>query len=238
MSVLVSFTAFGPDEDNIYYKGAILNAELYGFWKPEWVCRFYLGRSAPKWLVLALESRPNSEIVHMDGPENQSATFWRFLAMRDGGYSHYLSRDVDSRPLPREKAAVEEWMESDYRFHVMRDHPRHGTEMLAGLWGCTSDGASSIAARIPDRLYGDHYQIDQQFLSQRVWRHAKGSLLAHVGCKWDYRTGDIRQFSVPRSMFDYYAGESRRGDDKLRFPEHRAEVMIDPWVLKNEMGLM
>lgn len=238
MTALVSMCAFGPDEDDIYYKGCLRNADMYAEWQPDWTCRFYLGKSAPEWLLSELKSRNNVEIVRMHAREDQTATAWRFLAMRDGGYDFYLSRDVDSRPMPREKAAVEEWIESDYNFHIMRDHPRHGVEMLAGLWGCSAKGALRIAGKIPDRLYGDYYQVDQVFLQQYVWRYAKSSLLAHVGCRFAYYAGETRKFSVPRAIDDYYVGESRRGDDKLRFPEHRAEVMIDPWVLKHEVGLL
>ena len=35
----------------------------------------------------------------------------------------------------RESAAVSSWLESEYPFHIMRDHPNHGTQMLAGMWG-------------------------------------------------------------------------------------------------------
>ena len=36
-----------------------------------------------------------------------------------------LSRDTDSRIIPREKEAVNEWLASDRVFHIMRDHPAH-----------------------------------------------------------------------------------------------------------------
>ena len=27
------------------------------------------------------------------------------------------------------------WLESDHPFHIMRDHPNHGVQVLAGMWG-------------------------------------------------------------------------------------------------------
>ena len=47
----------------------------------------------------------------------------------------YVSRDLDSRLNSRERAAVEEWLQSDKDFHFMRDHPQHGTEVLGSAWG-------------------------------------------------------------------------------------------------------
>ena len=47
-----------------------------------------------------------------------------------------LSRDLDSRFTAREVSAVKEWREnSSLPVHSMRDHPGHGTGLLAGLWG-------------------------------------------------------------------------------------------------------
>ena len=37
--------------------------------------------------------------------------------------------------LQRERDAVNEWLESNKTFHVMRDHPWQGSEILAGMWG-------------------------------------------------------------------------------------------------------
>ena len=42
-------------------------------------------------------------------------------------------RDADSRPSSREWAAVNEWMESGYSAHIMRDHPAHKIVMMAGI---------------------------------------------------------------------------------------------------------
>lgn len=44
-----------------------------------------------------------------------------------------MSRDADSRIIPREEAAVREWLTTDRIFHVMRDHPYHCTPILGGI---------------------------------------------------------------------------------------------------------
>ena len=70
--------------------------------------------------------------------------FWRFLAA-DHLSDIVLSRDTDSRLNKREKAAVDEWLNSDKDFHIMRDHPYHATEILGGMWGCRNGILHGIA---------------------------------------------------------------------------------------------
>jgi hypothetical protein len=57
---------------------------------------------------------------------------FRYLVMLDPNVDVFISRDVDSLIWPREVDAVEEWLRSNYTFHVMRDHMNHGSVILAG----------------------------------------------------------------------------------------------------------
>lgn len=58
---------------------------------------------------------------------------WRFIAMADPLVSEFLVRDTDSSVLPREVAAVQQWLHnSTALLHVMRDHPNHNGFILAG----------------------------------------------------------------------------------------------------------
>jgi len=62
---------------------------------------------------------------------------WRFLVALDPEITGaYLLRDTDSRLTLREVKAVEEWLESNYTFHNMHDHPHHCSHtMQGGMWG-------------------------------------------------------------------------------------------------------
>ena len=64
---------------------------------------------------------------------------WRFLPVLDPSVDLMVSRDLDSRLTTREQAAVQEWIDSGLAFHVMRDNPEHGTEILGGMWGARMD---------------------------------------------------------------------------------------------------
>ena len=57
---------------------------------------------------------------------------WRYLPMLDQHVDRMLARDTDSEINSREAAAVYEWLESNYTFHVMRDHPAHNKPIMGG----------------------------------------------------------------------------------------------------------
>ena len=61
--------------------------------------------------------------------------------MLDPSVSVMVSRDLDSRLTGREVAAVTQWLDDPDKlpFHVMRDNPHHGTEILGGMWGARMD---------------------------------------------------------------------------------------------------
>ena len=65
--------------------------------------------------------------------------YGRFLPLLDPRVEVVVSRDLDSRLTAREQAAVEDWLETGLTFHVMRDNPHHGTEILGGMWGARMD---------------------------------------------------------------------------------------------------
>ena len=102
---------------------------------PDWICRFYLGGSVPEYIRESLKGSKNTEVIEMEEEGDWSGMFWRFLPCSEEDVEVMISRDTDSRLSEREKCAIDEWLESDKGFHIMRDHPWHGTEILGGMWG-------------------------------------------------------------------------------------------------------
>ena len=71
----------------------------------------------------------------------------------DATVRRFLVRDLDSWLLPCGRAAVTQWEESEAMFHVMRDHPAHYGQMLAGLWGGHNYHNLSLAAQLSRALF-------------------------------------------------------------------------------------
>lgn len=85
-----------------------------------------------------------SKQVHASN-QNIHPSFWNILVASDPTVEAYVVRDLRYALSRRESSAVEEWMESGRKFHIIRDHPSHHPSVMAivpGLWGAR--GASAI----------------------------------------------------------------------------------------------
>ena len=60
---------------------------------------------------------------------------WRFEAIDNKDVEIMMSKDTDIRILPRKVKAVEEWINSDKIFHIMRDHLYYSSNILGGIFG-------------------------------------------------------------------------------------------------------
>lgn len=165
MKKIISFSLWGNNPK--YTIGAIRNAELTPTIYPSWISRFYCGKSVPTEIIEKLKSFPDSEVIEMDEDGNWEGMFWRFYACEDSDVM--ISRDTDSRLSFREKSAVDEWLESNKNFHIMRDHPYHTTEILGGMWGCRNGILKNIKKLIEDYNKGDFWQVDQNFLREKIY---------------------------------------------------------------------
>jgi hypothetical protein len=165
MKKIISFSLWGDNPK--YTIGAIRNAELTPIIFPSWTSRFYCGKSVPNDIIKTLASLPDTEVIMMDVDGDWTGMFWRFYACEDSDIM--LSRDTDSRLSSREKLAVDEWLESDKDFHIMRDHPYHNTEILGGMWGVRNGLLNNIKSLINEYVKGDFWQVDQNFLKQIIY---------------------------------------------------------------------
>ena len=201
MKKIVSFGVWG--DNPMYTHGAVLNARLVNAVYPGWISRFYIGSCVPQHIITELKYTDNAEVVEMGVKGNFLSSFWRFAAASDPYVSVMLSRDTDSRVSERESLAVEEWLNSDKDFHIMRDHPYHEMPIMAGMWGARN----GIVADIEDMWHQslglrDNYGVDQDFLAEHIYPKVKGVTLVHD---------------------DYYGVYNRRcvDDAVKRFPEER-----------------
>ena len=172
---IVSFSLWGDDPK--YTIGAIKNAELVQELYSGWIGRFYCGRSVPQDILEKLHEVSNTEVILMDEEGDWTGMFWRFLSADSDDV--VLSRDTDSRVSEREVYAVNEWLESDKDFHIMRDHPYHGTQILGGMWGCRNGILKGITESINEYSKGNFIQVDQNFLREHVWPKISNNALSH-----------------------------------------------------------
>jgi len=172
----ICFSLWGKDPK--YTVGAVRNAELAHSVYPGWKTFFYIGNDVDDNTLKQIEDAEGELIFMNDSGWN--GMFWRFFGADSEDI--FISRDVDSRLNNREKIAVEEWLESDKDFHIMRDHPFHKTEILGGMWGCRNGILKGLKDLIKEYDAGDQdnkYQADQTFLRNVVYQKIKHYAIVH-----------------------------------------------------------
>jgi protein O-GlcNAc transferase len=177
MKKIISFSLYG--ENPKYCIGAIENVKLQPLIYPDWICRIYYDNSVPEKYIDELRDL-KIELVDMtnSGMDNHGM-FWRFLVYDDKSVERFIVRDTDSRLNFREKYAVDEWIETDKKLHIMRDHPSHGIQILGGTWGLLNSFDFNMKDAIikfleikPDFKYMD----DQIFLTDLYRKYFKSHI--------------------------------------------------------------
>jgi len=184
---LISFSLFGADP--FFCIGAVRNAELAKIIYPGWKVRFYVRSDVPKSIIEKLREQ-GAEVIPMPiktltgplGAEDAFAgTFWRFLPISEPIWDRVIIRDVDSRLNVREKAAVDEWIESGKSYHIMKDHFCHvdyRLPILAGMWGAKG-GLTSLYDDLLKWIDWSGKLTDQAFLTAHVWPLAQNDKMEH-----------------------------------------------------------
>ena len=178
MNQVISYSLYGNDLR--FMVGAIKNAQLAQMFFPEYTVRYYVGASVPTWVRSTLDLFMDVEQVEVDMPENHLAKLWRFQAILDPEVDVVLSRDVDARLGLREAYAHKEFLESDYVFHVMRDHPTgHNYLISAGMFAVKTAKAGIFFEEMMTTPFIDLYTQDQMFLAEKIYPHIADSCLMH-----------------------------------------------------------
>jgi len=161
---LICFSLWGNNP--LYTAGAMRNAEIAKELFPDWICRFYIANTVPTLVSTRLESMENCQVVRRSSPGTPHSMFWRFEPAFDPSVDYMISRDTDSRLGIREKSAIDDWVESGKKFHIMRDHPYHGMPIMGGMWGCKpvlSDDVKNLSYKWLE-IQPDKKGSDQEFL--------------------------------------------------------------------------
>jgi hypothetical protein len=177
---IIAFSLFGGDSK--YCEPAVLNVQEQPRIYPHWVCRFYVDNSVPEQVIARLV-KGGAQIVPVRGPALQwPGAMWRFLALDDPLAHRILFRDADSVISRREAGAVEQWLTSGKRFHMMRDAGSHTELIMAGLWGAVAGSLPplhQLMQRFMSAPLASQHYADQLFLRQYVWPYARASLMQH-----------------------------------------------------------
>lgn len=160
--------------------GAIKNAQLAQVFFPGFTVRFYVGASVPTWVRTTLWLFDNVEMVDVDLPENSLSRMWRFQAICDPTVDVVLSRDCDARLSLREAEAHQDFLDSGFGFHIIRDHPTgHGYLISAGMFACRTKDLHFFQKIWDETPLRDTYMQDQEFMANQIYPHVASNCLIH-----------------------------------------------------------
>ena len=209
--------------------GAVANTKLAGSLYPGWRCRFYIGKAVPANVKDALFSQGAEIIEAWEQYADIPSVLWPYLAADDPGVAAFLCRNAHARLSQKEVAAVDAWLRSGKRAHVMRDHILHRNLVLPGLWGARTDNPLFVAARIQRFMaaYGSPPNgREQRFLDSEIWPAIRDDCLIHDSY---YNLFNAQPFPVMGKGNDrFHVGMGIIGEDGLR---REAQLLGLPWPL-------
>jgi hypothetical protein len=178
MNKIISVSLWGDNPR--YGHGAIENAKIAQNLFPGWRYRVYLGSSVPSFYKEELQKMENVDIIYVDETTWGYGMFWRFNAMFESDDNIFICRDSDTRLLEREKRCIDEWIESDKKFSIIRDHPRHFDFPIIGtLWGMKGKFPEGHLKSMREYEKTFQYVVDQIWLANVVWPIAKDDCIIH-----------------------------------------------------------
>ena len=171
----------------------------------------------------------SSEIFQMDQDGGWEGMFWRFLPALDPETTVLLSRDADSRFDYRERAAVEEWLDSRMAFHIMRDHPYHNAPILGGMFGARGGSLKGFADVLTRNREAwaeqtGFWQCDQIFLRDYLYPLVRGDAMIHD--EYTDIDRDARPFPTPRIEHEFVGDVFNENEE--RDPEYWKNIRDTP----------
>lgn len=171
----ISFSLYGDQAK--YSAGMCQNVELARQFYPGWEVVVHIEKG--HYSIERLASLDARLIIH-DSVPGQRGAAWRYETGDDvGRYDHVVFRDADSRLNPREKAAVDDWIASGKALHVMRDHPKHTTPILSGMFGVRT-GAFDFGKILKDWKGGRDFNDGEKLLARTLWPELRTDAVVHV----------------------------------------------------------
>jgi hypothetical protein len=179
---LISYTLYGDNPR--YTQPLILNVKLSNQFYKEWQIRVYHDDTVPIEIVSILRENSVSLINIKDTIySNFAPKFWRFLPVFENNYDIIIFRDSDSILTQRESNYVNDWVDSSFDFHIIRDHNLHISPILAGMFGIKKNYFSLFEQQLlsyKKLTHSTKYNADQLFLGNYVYNKIIKNCLIHT----------------------------------------------------------
>ena len=167
---IVSISSYGTNPR--YIIGAHKQYDLCKIFYPDWEFRAYVDDASNY-------NMPEAKVIEVK--DGSHGVFWRFEPLFESDDNIVIVRDSDGRITHREQMAVQEWLSSDKKFHVYRDHEAHFEfPVIAcafGLKGKLSENLHLIMKEFATKT--NYYTNDQVYLREFVFKEVQNSVMIH-----------------------------------------------------------
>jgi hypothetical protein len=179
---LISYTLYGSNFR--YTQPLILNVKLSNQFYKEWQIRVYHDNTVPIDIIKTLKEN-NVSLININDTiySNFAPKFWRFLPVFENIYDIIIFRDSDSILTQRESRYVNDWVDSNFDFHIIRDHNLHISPILAGMFGIKKKYFNLFAQQLLKNkkcTESTKYNSDQLFLGDCIYKKIIKNCLIHT----------------------------------------------------------
>lgn len=202
----ISYCLYGNDPR--YCIGMVENARLAPQVFPGWKVIVHAGEEVDHPIIEALKNH-GVDVRMETGPFGPYRKIWRLKPLEwIGPGDAVIFRDADSRLLKRDCQCVQEWLESDFPFHIIRDNPAHHG-VLGGMWGMK--GWNAVSFSMDDfavclwPFYLHDYPHDSRFVTDLLSGKSPLSL-EHDSCT-GFRRSTSRPFPVTWQDWPKFVGQ-------------------------------
>ena len=165
---IISYTLYGNDKR--YLDPLFENARNLDKYYPGWIMYVYHDRTVKAPYLNKLSNL--GVILHNVEKSEIPPKLWRYMAVLDQNNEYVIFRDADSSLSLRESILVNEWIKSEYSYHIMRDHPLHIAPIMAGMFGAKKSGFPRISKIIQNKNLSQltrSYDYDQVLLADFLY---------------------------------------------------------------------
>lgn len=170
------FCIFGGQKK--YCQGLIENLKIINREFPDFETWIYVGVGVPEEYLSQYATYSNVKLIQTSG-DGMDLACNRAFPIDDPDVEVSFSRDADSRIHARDIWCIKEFINSDFKFNIIRDNFWHKTKITGGSWGLKKGlVGSSIKKLHADWTTGENqYGIDQDFFEQVLYPLVKDDML-------------------------------------------------------------
>jgi hypothetical protein len=171
MLKVFSFCLYGSNPK--YTLGMIENIKIINEYFNEWYTYIYYN-NIPSDILEKIKTFNNVVLINSTY-NNYKTTLDRFKSIDITNVEIMMVRDADSRIHERDRWAINEFIKSNKKLHIIRDHTAHQRPILAGLFGIKK---GLLKFKIEDKLKEfeinneDKYGVDEKFLEEYIYHIA------------------------------------------------------------------